>query len=151
MDELLDDLQEIGQLPRLGDDVVQVAGVDRGDQLVGLGIPGDDRAPALRAKSRDVREQLGAGDARHAQIREHRDDVAVRFQHHERFLTVRGEQHVAARGEHAPERVQVLPIVVDADDDWLPWLSRSTSIGRVTTFNCQCDLSIKGSSSRLEP
>ncbi|MBL0214363.1 MAG: hypothetical protein IPQ07_10795 [Myxococcales bacterium] len=37
MDELIDDLQQILQLPRLGDDVVEVARVDRRDQVIGLG------------------------------------------------------------------------------------------------------------------
>ena len=54
--ERLDDLQQVLQLPRLRDHVVQVAGVDRRDQIVGFGIAGDDGAPAVRTDLRDARE-----------------------------------------------------------------------------------------------
>ena len=56
VDQLIDDLQQIGELPRLRDHVVEMARVDRGDQLFGLRKPGDDRAAACAgAASRRAR------------------------------------------------------------------------------------------------
>jgi hypothetical protein len=73
-----------------------MAGVDRGDQLFGLGIPGNDGAPALGPHLRDAREQLGTRQPRHVEVSEHRRDIHVCLDHFERLLTGCREQDRAA-------------------------------------------------------
>ena len=148
VDELVDDLHEVGQLPRLGDDVVEVAGVDRRDQVLGLGVAGDDRAPAVRAQLGDAREQVRPGEARHAQVGEHDRDVRVVVDELDRLEAVVREQDAAPRPQHPPEVLQIRGVVVDAHDERLAGLvgARLGTVG-----NSQCEAIIGRSRLEFEP
>ena len=66
-----DDEEQIVRVPGLGDVLVDTGAVDPLDDVLGLGVAGDDDARHVRPALAHPRQQLDPGHGRHALIRDH--------------------------------------------------------------------------------
>ena len=119
VDQLLDHLQEVGQLPRLRDHVMQVTVIDGLDQVLRLGEPGDHGAAAQRPELGDPRQELGARQPWHAQVRKHTGHFGILLDVFQRLQAIVGQQDREFSTEDTGERPQIVELVIDADDDRL--------------------------------
>src|SRR5262249_47603503 len=62
---------ELAVLPRLGDELVDAAGVDGAEQALDVGVGSEQDADDVGSLLRDAAEQLGAGHLRHPLIGDH--------------------------------------------------------------------------------
>ncbi len=126
VDELVDQRHQVLTAPRLGQDVVQLAGGERAGQVVGLWITGDDDPARGRAQLGDQAEQAGAVEAGHAQVGHHHRRRVLAHQG-QGLGAVAGGQHLVAAPERALEQLEVERLIIDTNDDGpaLPFSPRS--------------------------
>ena len=127
VDQLGDERHQLGRSPRLAHDVVHAAAVDRGHHGVGVGVTGHQHAPHVGSQLRRARQQLDAVHARHAEVDDDHRELGPRLERGQRRRGERLGDHVEPTPERAIEQVEVVGLVVDAQDQ------RSRRAGRGRT------------------
>ena len=103
---------QFGVVPRLADEAVDLAVVDRADDRREVGVTGEQDAHAARRDVARLPQQIDAGHDRHALVAD--DDVhLVAAQEVERLVAVGGREHVIAVAEQRLQRGQDALLVVD--------------------------------------
>jgi hypothetical protein len=98
-------------LPGLGEEVVDVAGVDRLHEAVHVGVGGEDDPQGLGRDSLTAAQQLDPRHARHALVG-HDDRHLLAAQHRERLLAAPRAKDPEVDGEDRLQRVEHARLVV---------------------------------------
>jgi hypothetical protein len=129
LQELADLLDQLVVVPGLAEEAAHLAGVDRGQHRVEVGVPRKDQAERQGRPDLDLGEELGAVHPGHPEVRE--DDVGAKLaEPGERLLAAQGALHLEARpAQETPQRLGDLLLVVHNQDPVHPSSDRRSFPG----------------------
>ena len=112
---LPDDVQQLLRIPRLQGEVIDVGGVDRRHERVGIGERRQENAHGLRRHLEALRQQVRAEHSGHALVADD-DRDALPHQHLQRFRRTFGADDAVVHSEHRFERVEHARFVVHQEN-----------------------------------